>query len=68
MTLHSRPSRRTQEQTEAFVSQAAAEETVQLHCLIPLETHRRLRILAAQDRTTVTSLVLRALDDFLEDN
>jgi hypothetical protein len=64
MTMHSRPSRR-REQTEAFVNQAAVPETVQLHCLIPSATHRRLRILAAQEGTTVTRLVLAALEGYL---
>ena len=65
MTLNSRPNRRREEQRETFVSQAAAEETVQLHCLIPAAMHRQLRILAAQEDTTVTRLVLDALGDYL---
>ena len=65
MSLHSRPHRSREGQREAFVNQAAAEETVQLHCLIPSAMHRQLRILAAQEGTTVTSLVLTALDDYL---
>ena len=67
MTLHSRPHRQREGQRDAFVNQAAAEETVQLHCLIPATMHRQLRILAAQEGTTVTSLVLTALEDHLAD-
>ena len=40
MTLHRRPARRQQERTAAFVEQAAAEDTEQLHCLIPAGLHR----------------------------
>ena len=65
MTLHSRPSRRDQEQTEAFVKQAAASETVQLHCNIPSTMHRRLRIIAAEEDTTVTKLILGAVEGYL---
>ena len=35
MTLSSRPKRRQEERTAAFVEQAAAVDTEQLHCLIP---------------------------------
>ena len=36
MTMHRRPSRKGRDQqAEEFISQAAAAETVQLHCLIP---------------------------------
>ena len=66
MTLHSKPSRRQGEEARnAFVDQAAAVETAQLHCLIPAELHRSLRIIAAQERTTVTTLVVAALDGYL---
>ena len=47
------------------MEQAAAEEMAQLHCMIPDELHHRLRILAAQDRTTITALVNVALNDFV---
>ena len=43
MTLSSRPKRRQEERTAAFVEQAAAVDTEQLHCLIPADLHRRLR-------------------------
>ena len=41
------------------MEQAAAEEMAQLHCMIPDELHHRLRILAAQDRTTITAWLPR---------
>ena len=44
---------------------AATEETAQLHCLIPDGLHHRLRILAAQDRTTMTALVTEALNEYV---
>ena len=59
MTLSSRPKRRQEERTAAFVEQAAAVDTEQLHCLIPADLHSRLRVMAAEDRTTITNLVSR---------
>ena len=69
MTMRSRPSRRGEARgmsREAFVEQAAAEETQQLHCMIPASLHHRLRVMAAVERTTMTALVTEALNDFVE--
>ena len=64
MTLSSRPKRRQEERTAAFVDQAAAVDTEQLHCLIPAVLHRRLRVTAAEDRTTITNLVVTAIEGY----
>ena len=67
MTMHRRPSRKGRDQqAEEFISQAAAAETVQLHCLIPKDTHRRIRMLAVQEDTNITNLVIEALDALLD--
>ena len=65
MTMHSRPRRRGEVRTATFVEQAVAEEMARLHCMIPDELHHRLRMLAAQDRTTITALVTEALNDYV---
>ena len=65
MIMHSRPRRRGEARTATFVEQAVAEETAQLHCMIPDELHHKLRMLAAQDRTTITALVTVALNDYV---
>ena len=65
MTLHSRPRQRQEERTAAFVDQAAAVDTAQLHCLIPADLHRRLRVLAAEERTSITNLVIAAIEGYL---
>ena len=65
MTMHSRPRGRQEERTAAFVEQAAAVDTAQLHCLIPADLHHRLRVLAAQERTKITTLVVAALEGYL---
>ena len=66
MTMHSKTGRRQEERTAAFVDQAAAVDTAQLHCLIPADLHQRLRVLAAQERTRITTLVIAALEGYLE--
>ena len=65
MTLRRRESRGDQERTAAFVEQAAAGETAQLHCEIPAGLHRRLRILAIEENTTMKDLVVSAIGEFL---
>ena len=65
MSMHSRPNRRREERREAFVNQAAAADTSQLHCLIPTDLHRQLRVKAAMEDTNVTALVITAIADFL---
>ena len=70
MVMRSRPTRRGEsrgeERTAAFVEKVAEEETAQLHCLIPDELHHKLSVMAAQDRTTITALVIEALQQFVE--
>ena len=66
MTMHRKTGRRQEERTAAFVDQAAAAETAQLHCLIPADLHHRLRVVAAQERTNITTLVISALEGYLE--
>lgn len=67
MTMHSRPSRKGRDQqADEFINQAAAVETVQLHCMIPKDTHRRIRMLAVQEDTNITNLVIEALDALLD--
>ena len=65
MTLRRRESRSGQDRTAAFVDQAAAEETAQLHCEIPASLHRRLRILAIEENTTMKDLVVSAVEQLL---
>ena len=61
----SRPKRRQEERTAAFVEQAAAVDAEQLHCLIPADLHRRLRVRAAEEKSTIKKLVIAALEEYL---
>ena len=49
------------------MEQAAAPEVEQLHCQIPAELHLRLRVRAAEQRSTITSLVVQALEAYFEE-
>ena len=64
MTLRSRPGRQQEERSSAFVEQAAAPDVEQLHCQVPADLHLRLRVLAAERKCTITSLVIQALEDY----
>ena len=67
MTMHSRSSRKGRDQqADEFINQASAADTVQLHCLIPKNTHRRIRMLAVQEDSNITALVIEALDALLD--
>ena len=65
MSMHSRPNRRGESRRAAFVEQAVAQEMAQLHCKIPDELHLRLRVMAAEERTTMTALVTEAVQDWV---
>ena len=65
MTLSRKDRGGEQERTSAFVEQAAAEETAQLHCEIPARLHRRLRFLALEQDTTMKDLVVSAIEEML---
>ena len=66
MTMHRKTGRRQEDRTAAFVDQAAAADTAQLHCLMPADLHQRLRMVAAQERTNITTLVISALEGYLD--
>ena len=68
MTLRGRPRRQQSDRAAAFVEKTAAEDTEQLHCVIPASLHRRLRVMAAEDRTTITKLVVAAVENYLDSN
>ena len=69
MTMHARRRPRGDgrgDASAAFVEQVAAEDTTQLHCMIPESLHHRFRMMAAERRTTMTALVIEALSNFAE--
>ena len=65
MVMGARPRGRREDRTAAFVEQVTDEETTQLHCMIPDALHRELKMLAVQDRSTMTALVTEALKQYV---
>ena len=65
MTIRRNPNRGSQQARDTFVDQAAAADTERLHCFIPSELHYQLKVLALEGRTTVTALVVEALQGFV---
>ena len=64
MTIRRNPNRGNQEEREAFIEQAAAD-TTRLHCFIPTELHHQLKIMAVEERTNMTALVVEALEKYV---
>ena len=64
MTIRRNPNQGNQEEREAFIEQAAAD-TTRLHCFIPTELHHQLKIMAVEERTNMTALVVEALEKYV---
>ena len=67
MTLGRRTNRIQSERDNAFVDQAAAADVQDLHCQIPAELHRRVRVSAAERGTRMTTVVIEALEAYFAD-
>ena len=67
MTLSRRPSRRQNNRSDAFVERAAAAEVHDLHCQIPADLHRRVRVMAAEQGIKMTAVVIEALEAYFAD-
>ena len=67
MTFSRRPETGDSEELrDAFRERAAAADVTVLHCRIPTELHRRLRHLMVDEGTSVTALVIRFLEEGLQ--
>lgn len=67
MTLSHRPSRRQNGRNDAFVEQAAAADVQDLHCQIPADLHRQVRMMAAERGIKMTAVVIEALEAYFAD-
>ena len=67
MTIRRNPNLGNQEQRNAFVDQAAAEDKKRLHCFIPAGIHRKLRLMALEGDTDMTVLVVEALENYIDE-
>ena len=67
MTIRSNPNRGNQAARDVFVDQVAAEDTTRLHCFIPSDLHHRIKLMAVDERTNMTALVVEALQGLVAD-
>ena len=65
MTIRRNPNRGNQEARDAFVGQAATEDSTRLHCFIPSELHHQIKVMALEGRTNMTALVVEALQNYV---
>ena len=65
MTMRRNPNRGNQQARDAFIDQAAAEDTERLHCFIPSDLHYQLKVMALEGRTSMTALVVEALQGYV---
>ena len=66
MTIRRNPNQGNQEEREAFIEQAAAD-TTRLHCFIPTALHHQLKIMAVEERSNMTALVIEALENYVSE-
>ena len=64
MTIRRNPNQGNQEEREAFIEQAATD-TTRLHCFIPTALHHQLKIMAVEERSNMTALVVEALEKYV---
>ena len=65
MTIRHNPNRGSQQARDAFVDQASAADTERLHCFIPSDLHYQLKVMALEGRTSMTALVIEALQGYV---
>ncbi len=65
MTIRRNPNLGNQVARDTFVDQAAAADTERLHCFIPSELHYQIKVMALEGRTSMTALVIEALQGYV---
>lgn len=66
MVLHARSGRRDSETKDRVLAEVSAEPTKRLNVEVPASLHRRLKVAAADRETTITDIVLVALEHYLD--
>lgn len=66
MVLQARSGRRDSEAKERVLAEVAAEPTKRLNVEVPASLHRRLKLSAADRETTITEMVIVALENYLD--
>jgi predicted HicB family RNase H-like nuclease len=66
--LKPKTSRRESSGKNSALEEVMKEETTRLNAVIPESLHSRVKILAVHERSSITEIVIRALDDYLNKN
>ena len=53
---------------DTFVDEAAAADTERLHCFIPSDLHYQVKVVALEGRTSMTALVVEALQGYVAEH
>ena len=65
MTMRRNPNRGNQQARDAFIEQTAVADSERLHCFIPSDLHYQLKVMALEGRTSMTALVIEALQGYV---
>ena len=68
MTLKAKTSRRHHEQKEIALVEATKEETNRLNADVPVSLYKRLKMQAIEEECTITKLVIKSLNEYLDKN
>lgn len=65
MALRAKKTRREREDKNLAMEEALKEETTRLNVDLPVSLHSQVKIRATQERSTITNIVIRALNEYL---
>ena len=66
MVLNAKSGRRDSEAKDRVLAELSAEPTKRLNVEVPASLHRRLKVASATHETTITEIVLAALENHLD--
>ena len=66
MVLQARSGRRDSETKDRVLAEVSAEPTRRLNVEVPASLHRRLKVASATRDTTITEMVIVALEQYLD--
>jgi predicted HicB family RNase H-like nuclease len=66
--LKPKTSRRESSGKSSALEEVVKEETTRLNAIIPESLHSRVKIRAVEERSSITEIVMKALNDYLSKN
>ena len=65
MVLHARSNRRESDAKDRVLAEISSEPTRRMNVEVPASLHRRIKMASAAGDTTITEIVIDALEDYL---